>query len=420
MEAQNTDLEIEMDIKKIIRNINEDNDGIGNSAIYDKCKVSIYVGENEAENKKNETIDRLWGMIWLIGRSYAASPQRRSYGKSKHIKTYTDTDGKEKQRSVWPVRSENSGNGDFFKEIASYIVNRNIENSDDYDKLGNLINNLKDAKYKFDITADTKGIEKCDDFKALVGVITAVSKLNRIIKRATEKFDLVYEYCKNHAHKIPPCYVTDKSERDIDYVYCKNQISFSSKFLHFFCPDAVFIIDQFSEKGGKLIFSNTNKTSKKYYISDGMYEEGADNEVGEEASYGAVFEPDEAFESEIDKYKKLKMRLQKELKNKLEKEAELDKSEILNRRRNADDNNIAVNPKDWLIWGYLNHVVNSYLLCLYIKDTMGEDFNVKVSYPRLTDSVFMRTKEFKKINNDSVKVTNDDLKKIYYVERGKK
>ena len=51
---------------------------------------------------------------------------------------------------------------------------------------------------------------------------------------------------------------------------------------------------------------------------------------------------------------------------------------------------------------------------------MGQGFNVKVSYPRLTDSVFMRTKEFKKINNDSVKVTNDDLKKIYYVERGKK
>ena len=28
--------------------------------------------------------------------------------------------------------------------------------------------------------------------------------------------------------------------------------------------------------------------------------------------------------------------------------------------------------------------------------------------------------DIKKMNNDSVKVTNDDLKKIYYVERGKK
>ena len=380
--------------RAIFEEINNISSSVGNEALYTACAKSNL-------NDKND----LCGMMWLIGRSYAASPQRRSYGLSKRLieKEIINKNGEKikKARPVWLVKTENSGNGDFFLKLAEYIMNwqpQNNTNSTEekvvYDALIARINEIKNQTYKFNKESFYEDVE------LLVKSIEAVSRFNRLVKRGTEKFDMVPD---DHRHKISNekelqrLRVDIKSDDIIDYVYCKNQISFASKFLHFFCRNSVFIIDQFSKQGGEFFFDNQSENT--YHISNGLVDiESDDNNEGCESNIKIEkFAPNDRKNILEDKgYLQERDELFNLLLKKLENECSYDKEEIVNLRvtRNllSKKRNTKIKEKDWFMYDYMLHCANSYTLCLYIKNVLQIN-NPKVSYPRFSDTVFMRIKE---------------------------
>ena len=95
----------------------------------------------------------------------------------------------------------------------------------------------------------------------------------------------------------------------------------------------------------------------------------------------------------------------------LEDEMKIDEEEIINLSRNSDHPIEKTEERDAFIYGYVNHVINSYILCCYIKRIMNEKFEPEVSYPRLSDSVFMRTKKLDVLNTTH---KDPDFNEIYY------
>lgn len=177
-----------------VRNLNENSYFFGNEVLY-----------KMAEFSKLRDPAQLAGSMWLIGRSYAASPQRRSYGIA--------------QSGNWPVRSDNDGREQFFSFIA-----RNIQ-------LPPLL--CKDRKFAFD--------ELEEDLILLQDSIDFVLQFNLALSRAIEAFD----------------YADDRT-------YCTNHISFCSKFLHFYYPHSVFIVDNYAQTGATRLFGKSRKDNWSY------------------------------------------------------------------------------------------------------------------------------------------------------------
>ena len=155
--------------------------------------------------------NRLADKIWLIGRSYAASPERRYV----FNKGYKSKDFKKEL-------ARGDGTGQYFYKTAEYILE-----DTNYSELVSLIEKM--SPYSFDGGDEDK--------KQLKNAIYCVALFNRMIKSASEKFD--DEFNQILSGKV-------------DY---KNQISFCSKFLHFHAPYNIFIIDRFSLEGGRLLCS---------------------------------------------------------------------------------------------------------------------------------------------------------------------
>ncbi len=380
-----------------VNEINKRNDRSGNAAIYNACK-------NKGKNVFNTAdAEFLEGMLWLIGRSYAASPQRRSYGVSSKMKD----DEQGKKRAVWPVKTENSGNGDFFAEIADYIVKPKGKSREDLAKLKDCLEKLSSYEkqpYNFDFS---KNSANCEDLQRLICVVQSVSLFNRLIKRASERFDCVPG---DNIHKIAPKHSKSGVEEK-EYVYCKNQISFCSKFLHFFFPNSVFIIDQFSEKGAKIIFPK--KTSKKYKFISSTYVDEFDPPENEVFNLSGTIETFKRKRQDIINIIK-KIEENEEIK----KEFEADSVEIENLKESSvkiekDSEDVSTSSDKANGKGYseryLIHCVNSYVLCCLLK---GEIEAPVVSFPRLSDSVFMRIKTKNK-QNASAKEKRKKIKEIY-------
>jgi len=178
----------------------------------------------------------LSGALWLIGRSYAASPQRRSYGTSKTGEKYHGKDGKEKVRPVWPVLTDNDGREDFFSQIADTLLSN---------KFYTLIANTQKSKtfeYVRDSLFNNGPVNiNSNDYKALKTCILSVLRFNLDLCVALETFD-----------KVPSLNYIFKGES----VICSNHISFCSKFLHFYFPNIVYIIDSFASVGADLLFDH--------------------------------------------------------------------------------------------------------------------------------------------------------------------
>ena len=188
-----------------LKNVILDNraNSFGNQTLYDMCKSGSILNPDELADE-----------IWLIGRSYAASPERRFY---KRVGVLT------------PGR----GTGDYFKHIASYLVTQPA--------FINLVSKIKSiTPLKFDCSTR--------DFSNLCLSVQCVEELNELIKAASENFDRVY----NSGILCPPT------------IY-KNQISFCSKFLHFQMPESFFIIDTFTFEAGKQLFSTRCRSTTKLY-----------------------------------------------------------------------------------------------------------------------------------------------------------
>lgn len=184
-------------IGKIIDYIASEECSFGNKLLYDMCR--------DIDGQKWDNTKILADKIWLIGRAYTASPERRiSKGK---------------------VEKTGDGTGDYFKGVAKYIHNNCNIKKETVDMLN--------GNYKFDFSDS--------DINLLICTIKSVEKFNDAVKKASIEYD-------------------EPRKEESNY---KNQISFCSKFLHFHFPDTVFIIDSFSKEATSYLFSNRTSSNKK-------------------------------------------------------------------------------------------------------------------------------------------------------------
>lgn len=303
--------------KATLDEINKSSWGFGNEILY------LMAGDpNDLKDEK-----KLAGSIWLIGRAYAASPQRRSYG--------TDASTEEQ---IWPVKTQNDGREGFFDDIAETMQSLVKKDS----AIQELINDQSAYEYKMSES----------DYKKLIKSILAVLKFNLILSGALEKFDEVPEGRQ---------------------IYCSNHISFSSKYLHFYFPNNVFIIDSFARDGGKSLFNGKGKSR---------------------AFYNPPKENDDIFDETVyEKFRKIDLST---IKDEIIESKEIkDILELYNKRARDDKNS-----QDNTVSDYIEHCIRSYLLGCFIKDKNINPINlikydkqtVISSMPRLTDAVFLNIK----------------------------
>ena len=325
-----------------LKNINATSWGYGNEVLYCMAK-----DPRDLTDK-----DKLSGAIWLIGRAYAASPQRRSYGITKNNVGYINSDGKTPdKRPIWPVRTQNDGREGFFDEISDEMQTF-IKNDD---KFKALIDDYSKnpAAYLYD--------RSNSDIDKLTESIGVVLQFNLFLSKSLEKFDEVPEGNKFNGNNV----------------YCSNHISFASKFLHFYFPNRVFIIDNFARDGGKLLF-NENTTTKLRAFYDAPT---ASN----------------SFDAEV--YKEFSKEEEKSIVKQI-----IDNNIICGLSQAYDDRTRsanAVSGDNSTVRDYIEHCVRSYLLGCYITEKAkitpinqikyGLPYKLE-SMPRLTDAIFLNIK----------------------------
>ena len=326
-----------------LKNINATSWGYGNEVLYCMAK-----DPRDLIDK-----DKLSGAIWLIGRAYAASPQRRSYGTTKNNVGYINLDGKTPAESpIWPVRTQNDGREGFFDEIADEMQ-KIIKNDAEFNKL---IDDYSKNPMPYLYDRSNSDIDK------LTESIGVVLQYNLFLSESLEKFDEV------------PAGNTFSGNN----VYCSNHISFASKFLHFYFSHRVFIIDNFARDGGKLLF-NGNTTTKL------------------RAFYDAPTSTSNVFENDV--YEEFLKKEQEKIYKKI-----IDHSAIRCISLDYDNRARAANTlsgDNSTVKDYIEHCVRSYLLGCYItqkaKITPINQIKYGLPYalesmPRLTDAVFLNIK----------------------------
>lgn len=328
---------------KELKRINTDSWGYGNEVMYLMSQEPLDLNDK----------DKLSGAIWLIGRAYAASPQRRSYGTTENNEGYININGDiPKKRPVWPVRTQNDGRDGFFDEIARSIK-ESISHDSMFQKLITAYSENRSA-YSYDYS------EK--DIQTLTESILAVLQYNLYLSQALEEYD---EVPIGHMFNFDP-------------VYCSNHISFSSKFLHFYFPHRVFIIDSFACDGGKYLFNGNESTKLR-------------------AFYDAPSKGADAFNDSI--YKLFSKEKASEIYTTITGNASIKtNTDIYDKRTRKStasyENSSAARD-------YIEHCIRSYLLgCFITNDTKivpinqirySTSFSVN-SMPRLTDAVFLNIK----------------------------
>ena len=180
---------------------------VGNEVLYTLCRdYPLLKEKNPKDMNERRRLQGLAAELWLIGRSYAASPERRDYG----------------EKIEWT----NSGNGldTYFDLLAEKLWSDGY-----YNELKSIVENLENlGKYKFYPSSEE------NDKNILVAVIINVLKFNALLKEiryAVDENELL-----RHVGK-------DNDKLEILKNNQKNMLSFSSKFLHFHFPDVIFIID---------------------------------------------------------------------------------------------------------------------------------------------------------------------------------
>lgn len=293
----------------------------GNNILYTMCNDDF-----EKFNVPNHLGDK----IWLIGRAYSASPERRTYGFERDDDGKALKDDNGNRVPLYKPVTAADGKGSFFASIAENMINDNR-----FGLLCGLISELKNASFN------------CDeiDIAVLAKSVYAVSLLNELIRCASEAFDGLYA-------------VNDK--RNKSDIRCKNQISFCSKFLHFHCPQTVFIIDQYSLCGGESLVTYEGK--KRLYI---------DKDNSDVKEY-----IDEGFIKELRNSSDYNQVLQR-LRAAYEKLVEIDDNAVGAGVSEKDDNTVD---------NYFRHCARGYFMICYLK---------KQGIPaqtRLIDDIFLRVK----------------------------
>lgn len=193
---------------------------IGNKVLYDLCESF----------PMNDNVNGLIAKLWLIGRSYAASIERRNYGKE-----YSKVKDNENKLDL---NTGSNGTDSFFKKVSENIIK-----DKEYEEIVNVINELKDKKYTYNFNNDKEILNKTCEL---------IIKFNALVRRAIELSD------KDALEKFEEINKKSKEERNLRYF-----ISFSSKFLHFHLSELVFIYDSFSFSHAK---RKSGKSQKSNYI----------------------------------------------------------------------------------------------------------------------------------------------------------
>lgn len=199
-------------LSKIEKDILNRGISVGNEVLYTLCKdYPLLKDNNSKEMNKERRLQGLAAELWLIGRSYAASPERRDYG----------------EKIEWT----NSGNGldTYFDLLADKLWSDGY-----YGQLKTIVEKLKNlGRYEFTEVSEEK------DKDILASVIANVLKFNALLKEIRYAVD--EEELLRH--------IGDDTEKlEILKNNQKNMLSFSSKFLHFHFPDVVFIIDTITKE----------------------------------------------------------------------------------------------------------------------------------------------------------------------------
>ena len=184
--------------------INNKNYDYGNDILYRHCGFDCLPkpGSSQIDTK-------LSSIIWLIGKAYSADPTR----------------------SAAKGTFANKGLGSSFESIAKGICV-----SKDYSYFYHELLTLCDQTYSYQYEKDQPILQKTAELVALLnGMIMST------MQQAAE-------------------------EKQLDKTKVKNVVSFSSKFLHFMCPNLFFIIDSYSFNGAVALFSG--KADRKLYIAD--------------------------------------------------------------------------------------------------------------------------------------------------------
>lgn len=212
-----------MSVKSSYTNI-KDSVSVGNRTLYNLCEehpLSATYDDNE--------IDSLASKIWLIGRSYAASPERRNYISGNELLEMS-------------LKTSDDGENFFFEQLAKNIIKNNK-----YKRLIDLVDRYKKTFFK-----DASGSKRNEEL--LRQEIEIVFMFNDILRKSIRKID-----AKS---------INEKKRKGIKgKIRIKQFVSFSSKFMHFHLPYIVFIYDNFS--------SNHTKKHKKgeyFFVKNGKKE----------------------------------------------------------------------------------------------------------------------------------------------------
>lgn len=219
-------------LEKICKNPND-------TISEDKIKSWIVTSDN---NKGYTMVNALAAQMWLIGRSYAASPERRDYG----------------EKFDW----DNSGNGldSYFELLAMRLLNKH-EDNDRY----NYHNDLQAIVEKLSKIENEQKEQLEIDKDSLQISVAAVLSFNRLLKKARFAVD------RSEIIRIKGFVdETDESLGEFENKQ-KNMLSFCSKFLHFHFPHAVFIMDSITF--GNFSHCNSKKNSSKSFA---FYYQGKD------------------------------------------------------------------------------------------------------------------------------------------------
>ena len=169
---------------------------------------------------------------------------------------------------------------------------------------------------------------------------------NNLIRNASEEFDGL------NASNNP-----EASVAKVAGARCKNQISFCSKFLHFCCPNIVFIIDQYSLEGGKRVIPLRKLSSDpKFEIAS------------------KILVPLES------------VNLKDAYKDVLKK--------VICRLKAVDSDlfeNDSISNEEEKILSYIQHCTRAYCVAQYLNDVKDQS-NLTVT-PRLIDDLFLRIKK---------------------------
>ena len=185
-------------------------------------------------NYKYSAKEALAAQMWLIGRSYSASPERRNYRIEKNKNNH------EKLK----LSSSGDGLDTYFDLLANKLLKK-IKGDKD---LINALNKLNGKKYNFG-----NNFEK--DADILIASVEAVLGLNKLLKDIRYAID--EEDIKTYLGKN--MFVDDNYKNGQT-----NALSFCSKFLHFHYPNTVFILDNITEshfkgRGKELKFKFNNE-----------------------------------------------------------------------------------------------------------------------------------------------------------------